>query len=187
MGARTRLAADVGKQRTFSGLYDCLYRTATGPAGPRGLYTGFKLAVVDVTLYRSIQLGCFDTLYNRKDLNPDKESVSFSAMIRGFGLALASTSAAVCVAYPLDTTRRRLMMDADRPAAERVYKSETGDTPSHRRGIGRGSFEAAVRLTLKEDGIAGFYKGVTVSFARSGSSSLVPLIYEKIKVLLRPD
>merc|ERR1712056_25108 len=32
--ARTRLASDVGSgKKTFTGLYDCMYRTATGPGG----------------------------------------------------------------------------------------------------------------------------------------------------------
>ncbi len=33
--ARTRLASDVGKQRDFNGLADCLVKTAKGPKGKK--------------------------------------------------------------------------------------------------------------------------------------------------------
>lgn len=39
--ARTRLASDVGTgKRDFSGLGDCLIKTARGPKGVLGLYNG---------------------------------------------------------------------------------------------------------------------------------------------------
>jgi solute carrier family 25 (mitochondrial adenine nucleotide translocator), member 4/5/6/31 len=51
--ARTRLAADVGRgKRTFTGLTDCLVTTATGPKGVLGLYNGFTVSVIGITLYR---------------------------------------------------------------------------------------------------------------------------------------
>jgi hypothetical protein len=45
--ARTRLASDVGSGKAqFSGLIDCLVKTAAGPAGIMGLYNGFGVSVV---------------------------------------------------------------------------------------------------------------------------------------------
>ena len=44
--ARTRLASDVGSgKKTFSGLGDCLIKTAKGPKGVAGLYNGFGISV----------------------------------------------------------------------------------------------------------------------------------------------
>merc|ERR1712003_462790 len=40
--SRTRLASDVGSgKKTFSGLFDCMQKTAAGPGGFMALYTGF--------------------------------------------------------------------------------------------------------------------------------------------------
>lgn len=45
--ARTRLASDVGGGKAqFSGLFDCLVKTAAGPGGIMGLYNGFGVSVI---------------------------------------------------------------------------------------------------------------------------------------------
>lgn len=46
---RTRLASDVGSgKRDFSGLWDCLSKTARGPKGVLGLYNGFGVSVMGI-------------------------------------------------------------------------------------------------------------------------------------------
>merc|ERR1712151_593053 len=52
--ARTRLAADVGsgKQREFTGLIDCLKKSAQ-KGGIGGLYNGFGISVVGIIAYRA--------------------------------------------------------------------------------------------------------------------------------------
>merc|ERR1711924_218750 len=59
--SRTRLASDVGSgKKTFSGLFDCMKKTAAGPGGFGALYTGFGVSVIGIVGYRGLQLGCFD-------------------------------------------------------------------------------------------------------------------------------
>merc|ERR1712097_19234 len=66
--ARTRLASDVGSgKKTFSGLFDCIQKTAKGPAGVMGLYNGFGVSVAGIIAYRGVQFGTFDTIMG---LNP---------------------------------------------------------------------------------------------------------------------
>lgn len=66
--ARTRLASDVGSGKaTFSGLGDCIVKTAKGPGGFFALYTGFGVSVCGIIGYRGLQLGTFDTITG---LNP---------------------------------------------------------------------------------------------------------------------
>merc|ERR1711976_442289 len=51
--SRTRLASDVGSgKKTFSGLFDCMKKTAAGPGGAMALYTGFGVSVVGIVGYR---------------------------------------------------------------------------------------------------------------------------------------
>merc|ERR1719191_1516598 len=61
--ARTRLASDVGSgKRQFSGLGDCLMKTAKGPSGVMGLYNGFGVSVVGIIPFRGTYFGVNDTL-----------------------------------------------------------------------------------------------------------------------------
>ena len=58
--ARTRLAADVGKEnRQFNGLVDCLTKIFKSD-GLFGLYQGFKISVIGIIAYRAMYFGCYD-------------------------------------------------------------------------------------------------------------------------------
>merc|ERR1712217_275252 len=103
--ARTRLASDVGSgKKTFSGLWDCMSKTAAGPGGFLALYTGFGVSVVGIVGYRGLQLGTFDTITG---LNPWKKDKG----IIGAGAT-----------YPFDTVRRRLQMQSEKPVEQHIYK-----------------------------------------------------------------
>merc|ERR1712151_1219546 len=58
--ARTRLAADVGSgsEREFTGLINCLQKTAARD-GIGGLYRGFGISVVGIIAYRASYFGAF--------------------------------------------------------------------------------------------------------------------------------
>merc|ERR1712113_1094879 len=96
--ARTRLASDVGSgKKSFTGLGDCIKKTAAGPGGFLALYTGFGVSVVGIVGYRGLQLGTFATAQ--------------SAITLGAGAT-----------YPFDTVRRRLQMQSEKPVEEHLYK-----------------------------------------------------------------
>ncbi|CAN6230763.1 unnamed protein product [Urochloa humidicola] len=63
--ARTRLATDAvesrGNKRQFSGLLDVYKRTLTTD-GVSGLYRGFSVSIVGITLYRGLYFGIYDTM-----------------------------------------------------------------------------------------------------------------------------
>merc|ERR1711862_201993 len=83
--SRTRLASDVGSgKKTFSGLGDCMYKTATGPGGFFALYTGFGVSVVGIVGYRGLQLGTFDTITG---LNPWKSDKGIVGAVSTFAAA----------------------------------------------------------------------------------------------------
>merc|ERR1712046_240811 len=111
--ARTRLASDVGSgKKTFSGLGDCLKKTATGPQGPLGLYAGFGVSLMGIIPYRGFQLGAFDTLVG---LNPFKDDKGMLGIVSTFGAAQSAIIAGAGISYPFDTVRRRLQMQAEKP------------------------------------------------------------------------
>merc|ERR1712100_960027 len=99
--ARTRLAADVGsgKDREFTGLIDCLKKSAQ-KGGIGGLYNGFGIPVVGIIAYRASYFGMFDT--GKVMLFEDIKKANVFAV---WGFAQFVTVSAGIVSSPLDPVR----------------------------------------------------------------------------------
>jgi len=160
--ARTRLAADVGSggDREFTGLVDCLKKMAAKD-GPAGLYRGFGISVVGIIAYRASYFGMFDT--GKAMMFPDANKASLLAM---WAFAQVVTVSAGVVSYPLDTVRRRLMMDSGR--AEKMYK---------------GTADCFKRIHADE-GPKAFFKGSLSNVLRGTGGALVLVFYAKIEAIL---
>lgn len=105
--ARTRLGSDIGKgsEREFTGLVDVLRKTYQ-IGGMRALYNGYGISVAGIFAYRAIYFGVFD---------------SYAGIVAGgrkqgklekYIVAQTVTVLAGVASYPLDTVRRRLMMQS---------------------------------------------------------------------------
>lgn len=160
--ARTRLAADVGSggEREFNGLVDCL-RKIFVKDGPQGLYRGFAISVVGIIAYRAAYFGMFDT--GKMMFFPDAKKANVFAM---WAFAQVVTVSAGILSYPLDTVRRRLMMDSGR--AEKMYN---------------GTFDCFRRIAADE-GSKAFFKGSLSNVIRGTGGALVLVFYSKIEAYL---
>ena len=160
--ARTRLAADVGSggEREFSGLVDCLMKIFSKD-GPQGLYRGFGISVVGIIAYRAAYFGMFDT--GKPMLFPDVKNAPALAM---WMFAQVVTVSAGILSYPLDTVRRRLMMDSGR--AEKMYN---------------GTLDCFRRIAADE-GPKAFFKGSLSNVIRGTGGALVLVFYSKIEAYL---
>jgi solute carrier family 25 (mitochondrial adenine nucleotide translocator), member 4/5/6/31 len=163
--ARTRLASDVGKERVFNGLMDCLTKTASGPGGVMALYNGFGVSVVGIIPYRGVYFGLYDTL---KDFNPYKYDVGIMGIISKFGIAQCTAIAAGYASYPFDTVRRRLQMQSEKPKDQWLYK-----------GVG----DAFTKI-MKEEGATALFKGAGANALRTVGSAMVLVLYDQIKTML---
>ena len=108
--ARTRLSADVASSsgaREFNGLFDCM-KKIVAKDGPIGLYRGFVLGCVGIVFYRGAYFGLYDTGKSYKAL---KEANLFVTWLWAQWVAMFST----WYIYPLDTIRRRMMMQSGLP------------------------------------------------------------------------
>jgi len=161
--ARTRLASDVGSgKKTFTGLGDCLKKTASGPQGFRGLYNGFAVSVAGIIPYRGVQFGLNDTL---KGLNPWDKEVSFIGIASKWACAQISVIASAFATYPIDTVRRRLQMESTKPAAEKMYK---------------GAFHCLSTI-IKDEGGAALFKGAGANVLRGTGAAIVLVLYGEFK------
>jgi solute carrier family 25 (adenine nucleotide translocator) protein 4/5/6/31 len=157
--ARTRLASDVGKGKsTFSGLGDCLLKTARGPKGFFSLYQGFGISVAGIIPYRGIQFGLNDTI---KGLNPWDSEVSFVGIASKWAGAQFAVIMSGFATYPFDTVRRRLQMQAEKPMAERLYN---------------GPFDCTKKIIANE-GTAALFKGAGANILRGTGAALVLVLY----------
>lgn len=162
--ARTRLAADVGKgaSREFTGLGDCISKVYKSD-GLRGLYRGFGVSVQGIIVYRAAFFGCFDTFKQVLLKDPKNAPIWQSWLI-----AQAVTTVAGLVSYPLDTVRRRMMMQAGRAASEIQYKS---------------TLDCWKKIAVNE-GPKAFFKGAMSNIIRGSGGALVLVLYDEIQKAL---
>ena len=165
--ARTRLAADVGKdQRTFSGLCDCLVKTMKAN-GVGALYKGYGISVVGIFFYRAPYFGLFDTLeginpYRYKEGQPWQ--IYLRAVFVAFILAQVVAIVAATVSYPFDTIRRRLQMESEVPKKDRVYK---------------GAFHCCYHI-VKTEGWDGMFKGYCANLWRGAATAAILVVYREL-------
>mmetsp|Transcript_25264 Transcript_25264/g.44852 ORF Transcript_25264/g.44852 Transcript_25264/m.44852 type:complete len:303 (+) Transcript_25264:28-936(+) len=164
--ARTRLASDVGSgKRAFNGLGDCLMKTATGPAGPLGLYAGFGVSVIGIIPFRGTYFGVNDTL---NQYNPYQKQKDIIGIFSKFVCAQTAALCAAYASYPFDTVRRRLQMQAEKPQEEWVYK---------------GTADCFAKIA-KDEGMGALFKGAGANALRTVGSALVLVMYGEIKDML---
>jgi len=164
--ARTRLASDVGKgERDFKGLGDCLIKTARGPKGVLALYNGFGVSVAGIIPYRGVYFGLYDTL---REQNPYKKDYGVKGVASKFAIAQTVAIAAGYASYPMDTVRRRLQMQSEKPREKWIYKN-TMD---------------CFRKITKEEGPTAFFKGAGANALRTVGSAMVLVLYDQIQGIL---
>jgi len=160
--ARTRLAADVGKtsaDRQFTGLVDCLTKVHKSD-GLKGLYQGFGVSVLGIIAYRACYFGGYDTL-KRVFFSDGRNNSIFLKFL----VAQAVTALSGLLSYPLDTVRRRLMMQSGRK--EVMYT---------------GTFDCIRKIRQNEGGKA-FFKGALSNIFRGMGASLVLVLYDEFQVM----
>jgi len=162
--ARTRLAADIGKgagERQFNGMNDCLAKIAKSD-GVKGLYQGFGISVMGIFAYRAFYFGCYDT--GKMILFEDERKAS---LVVKFLFAQVVTAVSGVMSYPLDTVRRRLMMQSGRK--EVLYN---------------GTMDCFAKIYNNEGGVKPFFKGASANIFRGVGASMVLVMYDELKVVI---
>jgi solute carrier family 25 (adenine nucleotide translocator) protein 4/5/6/31 len=170
--ARTRLAGDVGKSkgkegRDFTGLSDCITKTLKH-GGVKALYNGFGVSVVGIIPYRGVYFGIFDTGLR---MNPYGQEKSFRSAFSNYLIAQVAAILAGYASYPIDTVRRRMQMQSEKPKEAWYYKS-TGD--------------CFVKV-LKEEGVPGFFKGAGANVLRTAGAAMVLVLYQECQKFFGVD
>uniref|UniRef100_A0AC34FWA6 ADP/ATP translocase n=1 Tax=Panagrolaimus sp. ES5 TaxID=591445 RepID=A0AC34FWA6_9BILA len=156
--ARTRLAVDSkkdGSQR-FKGMNDCLKKIYSKD-GIRGLYRGFVVSLQFIVVSRAVFFGLFDTI--RLTAVDDSKKLSFFSL---WCLAQTCIVTSSIMCYPLDTVRRRLMMESGKK--EKLYS---------------GSIDCWQKI-MRQEGMNGFFRGAMTNSLKTTSGALVLAIYYEV-------
>ena len=183
--ARTRLAADTGagKTRRFTGTIDCLQKIYA-ENGIRGVYTGLSVSITGVIVFRGLFLGGYDSMKHIMDLDGEGVStrgVSGDSLSHGLNYtnilkrllgaqAVTLTEGTLC--YPIDTVRRRVMMQS-----KKMDKEGSKTTLRY-----RGAIHAFVTI-LREEGIRGLYSGLSANLIRGFAGPILLVSYDVFKAM----
>lgn len=129
--------------------------------GYLGLYRGFGVSVIGIIFYRGAYFGLYDT--GKPLLFGEHTSPNFFVM---WAFAQTTTTLAGWFAYPLDTVRRRMMMQSGRK--DKMYSS----TPD------------CFKKIYEKEGPNAFYKGAASNIIRGTGAALVLVLYSKIQEYL---
>ncbi|KAM3378965.1 putative ADP,ATP carrier protein [Capsicum galapagoense] len=158
--AHTRLAADLGRYeaRQFHGIYHFL-RTIHEKDGVRGIYRGLPASLHGMIVHRGLYFGGFDTIKDKMAENSEAEV----PLWKRWAVAQAVTTSAGLLSYPLDTVRRRMMMQSG------LEKS-----------MYRNTFDCWRRI-YKTEGFTSFYRGALSNIFRSTGAAAVLVLYDEVK------
>jgi solute carrier family 25 (adenine nucleotide translocator) protein 4/5/6/31 len=144
--------------------------------GLKGMYQGYGIALSGVVLYRALHLGGYDAckteLLHRRRKQGTHDLTSDITMTMGerFLIAQIVSIGAGTICYPIDSVRRRLMMQAGQPKDLRLYSNSLH----------------AFRRIFVEEGIRGFYLGIGPNLMRSFGGALLLVAYDVFKCMVRP-
>ncbi|KAI9191617.1 hypothetical protein LWI28_010905 [Acer negundo] len=158
--AHTRLAADIGRTevRQFRGFYHFL-STIFKKDGIGGVYRGLPASLQGMVIHRGLYFGGFDTM---KEILAE-ESKPELALWKRWAVAQAVTTSAGLLSYPMDTVRRRMMMQS---GLEKPMYHNTLD---------------CWRMIYRKEGVASFYRGAVSNMFRSIGAAAILVLYDEIK------
>lgn len=212
--ARTRLAADVGSSRRgqvnsrrFNGTVDCL-RKIYSDSGLRGIYTGLSVSITGVVIFRGLFMGGYDTV--KYALGLDGGGIDIDTGIEKTGAQVKNefygnftvnvlkrlvaaqvvTLTAGTLCYPIDTVRRRVMMQSKInivPAVTTVTNMATVATAASAAAASTTTFKYrgaihALAVILKEEGVRGLYSGLSANLIRGIAGPILLVSYDVFRM-----
>ena len=158
--AHTRLAADIGRTeiRQFRGIYHFL-STIRQKDGIQGVYRGLPASLQGMVIHRGLYFGGFDTM---KEILSEDSRRDLPLWQRWVVAQVVTTSAGL-LSYPLDTVRRRMMMQSG--LEQRMY-DDTLD---------------CWRKIYRREGVTSFYRGAVSNVFRSTGAAAILVLYDEVK------
>lgn len=163
--------ASRGAKRMYKGTLDC-FRTIVRDEGVSGLYKGLLPSLILVS-HGAIQLALYEKLKAMSQEMTRLHGWDQQVSVDGSGDRISAQNAGLCgalskagatlVTYPTQVVRARLQQRMDS------------------RALKYSSFTHVVRVTMRREGVSGFYKGLVPNLLRVMPQSAVTfLVYEAV-------
>jgi solute carrier family 25 (mitochondrial adenine nucleotide translocator), member 4/5/6/31 len=123
------------------------------------------VSVAGIIPYRGVYFGVNDTL---ADMNPYQKQRDLQGLASKFAIAQFTAILAGYASYPMDTIRRRLQMQSEKPQSEWMYK---------------GTIDCFTKI-MKDEGATALFKGAGANALRTVGSALVLVLYGEIKEMM---
>ncbi|MBA0626311.1 hypothetical protein Godav_003998 [Gossypium davidsonii] len=162
--AHTRLAADIGRSnvRQFRGIYHFL-STIREKDGIQGIYRGLPASLQGMIVHRGLYFGGFDTI---KEILSEESKTELTLWKR-WVVAQAVTTSAGLLSYPLDTVRRRMMMQS---------------------GLEQPMYHSTLhcwKTIYRTEGVSSFYRGALSNIFRSTGAAAILVLYDEVKKFMK--
>ena len=135
--------------------------------GITGLYQGYTVALVGGVYYRVLYLGGYDAIKSELLQGTSADQLTW---FQRLSLAQSVSLLSGTLSYPLDSIRRRMMMQAGQPRQDRLYRN------------GWHCF----RTVLRTEGVRGFFLGLGPNILRSVGGALLLVAYDTVRPWLDP-
>lgn len=158
---RTRMSADLTLARSKdSRNMAAAFRAAVQRDGWRGLYRGLGVSMVEIMPYIALSFGGYEFL--KSQLPQDKASTEawWHDWVK-LGAGWCSGVSASLFCYPLDTVKRKLMMDGTSAATTSKYNR---------------SVLKCIAINFREGGVGAFYRGCFVNAVNSGPAAAITFV-----------
>lgn len=170
---RTRFAAQGNDDRVYTSLRRAIAMIGRDE-GPHGFFRGLTPALWQIVPF----MGMFFSVYEAL-----RHPLSQTNLPFGGGSAVAGTMASIIAktgVFPLDTVRKRIQVQG--PTRSRYVHKNIPD-------YGRLGTVGMIRTILKNEGMRGLYRGLTVSLLKAAPASAVTVwTYERVlKALISLD
>merc|ERR1712021_251279 len=162
---RTVLGADLGKEKKYNGMVDCIKKTVQ-TNGVGSLYNGIGPSTMGIVVYRGAQFGLQDIL---KAFNPYQKDFTAIGLASKFTVAQIAVSLSGVVAYPFDTVQRRMQIEASKPKDQQIYSS----------------VKECITKIFAAEGPGGFFKGALANIARGTGAAIVLVMYDEIQNFIK--
>lgn len=158
--AHTRLAADIGNKeaRQFRGIVHFL-SSIRKKDGIKGIYRGLPASLHGMVVHRGLYFGGFDTVKEMMS----KESQPELQLWKRWVVAQAVTTSAGLLSYPLDTVRRRMMMQSG--LEQPMYRSTLD----------------CWKKIYRTEGVGSYYRGAVSNMFRSTGAAAILVLYDEVK------
>lgn len=101
-------------------MVDCFKKTYATD-GFVGMYRGFSVSILGIFVYRAFYFGLYDT--GKRLVFGDDQALKNANFFAKFFFAQLIVSTSETISFPLDTVRRRMMMESGKKLENRTYLS----------------------------------------------------------------